>query len=138
METLAAAHWQAIYSTYLMPMLTVMGIFGAFGKMNFVSSNLFFERKWSARNILWCVGPEIARRTYRRKEFLTFTYHPAPLFECISEYPQGKNVRCVLPVPKAVSDYHRGGVSLYGGHYDSCFTRHREMNALARCQWQGV
>ena len=35
-----------------MPMLMVMGMFGALGKMNLVSSNLFFERKWSARNVL--------------------------------------------------------------------------------------
>lgn len=35
-----------------MPMFTVMGILGAFGKTNLVSGNFFCERHCSARNIL--------------------------------------------------------------------------------------
>lgn len=35
-----------------MPMLTVMGMLGALGKMNLVSGNLFWERHCSARKDL--------------------------------------------------------------------------------------
>lgn len=90
--------------SYLMPMLTVMGMLGAFGKMNLVSSNLFFERKWSARNILYTV--DVMSRV---KYFASYLPSCAAvhMYQRTSRWQKGKISIQVLPVPKPVSDYHR-------------------------------